>query len=191
MSPYPSGIAPRPSGDSRQQRPYGGVHWRTLDQMRMRAADLAARGQVVDYQRPAEKPITPIRRYRLIRPPSLRCADCATGRIASENSSTPTTTQATTYSPSTTAAHHIRTRSGSGSTASPQPLGSRGSRFDLRHSYATGTLKARVSPKVISERIGHANVGFFLETYAHVLKNDDRDAAKQAASFLVGDGWDS
>jgi hypothetical protein len=43
---------------------------------------------------------------------------------------------------------------------------------------------------VISERIGHANVGFFLETYAHVLKND-RDAAKQAASFLVGDGWDS
>jgi hypothetical protein len=31
---------------------------------------------------------------------------------------------------------------------------------------------------VISERIGHANVGFFLETYAHVLKNDDRDAAK-------------
>jgi hypothetical protein len=35
------------------------------------------------------------------------------------------------------------------------------------------------------------DVGFFLETYAHVLKNDDRDAAKQAASFLVGDGWDS
>ena len=42
---------------------------------------------------------------------------------------------------------------------------------------------------MISERIGHANVGFFLETYAHVLKNDDRDVAKQAASFLVGDGW--
>ena len=51
--------------------------------------------------------------------------------------------------------------------------------------------RAGISPKVISERIGHANVGFFLETYAHVLKNDDRDAAKQAASFLVGDGWDS
>ncbi|MDT5321792.1 MAG: hypothetical protein QOD88_4314, partial [Mycobacterium sp.] len=25
---------------------------------------------------------------------------------------------------------------------------------------------------MVSERIGHANVGFFLETYAHVLKND-------------------
>jgi hypothetical protein len=43
---------------------------------------------------------------------------------------------------------------------------------------------------VVSERIGHANVGFFLETYAHVLENDDWDAAEQAASFLIGDGWD-
>ena len=40
---------------------------------------------------------------------------------------------------------------------------------DLRHSYATGALKAGISPKVVSERIGHANVGFFLQTYAHVL----------------------
>jgi integrase len=61
---------------------------------------------------------------------------------------------------------------------------------DLRHSYATGALRAGVSPKVISERIGHANVGFFLETYAHVLGNDDREAAEQAANFLLGDTWD-
>jgi integrase len=58
---------------------------------------------------------------------------------------------------------------------------------DLRHSYATGALKAGISPKVISQRIGHANVGFFLQTYAHVLGNDDRDAAAQAAAFLLGD----
>lgn len=57
---------------------------------------------------------------------------------------------------------------------------------DLRHSYATAALKAGVSPKVVSDRIGHANVGFFLETYAHVLKKDDREAAEQAASFLLG-----
>jgi hypothetical protein len=44
--------------------------------------------------------------------------------------------------------------------------------------------------QVISERIGHANVGFFLETYAHVMGNDDREAAEQAASFLLGDAWD-
>ena len=62
---------------------------------------------------------------------------------------------------------------------------------DLRHSYGTGALKAGVSPKVISERIGYADVGFFLQTYAHVLKNDDRDAAEHAASFLFGDNWAS
>jgi integrase len=61
---------------------------------------------------------------------------------------------------------------------------------DLRHSYATGALKAGVSPKILSERIGHADVGFFLQTYAHVITNDDREAAQQAASFLIGDGWD-
>lgn len=43
-----------------------------------------------------------------------------------------------------------------------------------------------MNPKVVSDRIGHANVGFFLETYAHVLKKDDREAAEQAASFLLG-----
>ncbi len=46
-----------------------------------------------------------------------------------------------------------------------------------------------MSPKIVSERIGHANVGFFLETYAHVLGNDDSEAAEQAANFLVGDVW--
>lgn len=60
---------------------------------------------------------------------------------------------------------------------------------DLRHSYATGALKAGLNPKVIAERIGHPDVGFFLQTYAHVLSNDDREAADQAAEFLLGDDW--
>ena len=47
-----------------------------------------------------------------------------------------------------------------------------------------------MSPKVISERIGHADTGFFLQTYAHVLTNYDREAAEQATSFLIGDGWE-
>jgi integrase len=96
-------------------------------------------------------------------------------------------------------------RTGLGSTASAHPDTIR-QRFDrlaaaaglsritvhdLRHSYATGALKAGIRPKVISERIGHANVGFFLQTYAHVLGNDDRDAAEQAAAFLIGNVWDS
>jgi hypothetical protein len=61
---------------------------------------------------------------------------------------------------------------------------------DLRHSYATGALKAGISPKVVSHRVGHANVGFFLQTYTHVLGNPDRDAAEQAATFLLGEEWD-
>ena len=42
------------------------------------------------------------------------------------------------------------------------------------HSYATGALRARMSPKVISERIGHANVGFFMETYVCAGKRRPR-----------------
>jgi hypothetical protein len=61
---------------------------------------------------------------------------------------------------------------------------------DLRRSYATGALKAGISAKVVSQRIGHANVGFFLQIYAHVLGTDDRDAAEQAAAFLIFDPWD-
>jgi hypothetical protein len=48
----------------------------------------------------------------------------------------------------------------------------------------------RISQKVISERIGHANVRFFMQTYAYVLRNDDRDAAERAAAFLIGNSWD-
>jgi hypothetical protein len=50
--------------------------------------------------------------------------------------------------------------------------------------------RPRISQKVISERIGHANVRFFMQTYAYVLRNDDRDAAERAAAFLIGTSWD-
>jgi hypothetical protein len=36
---------------------------------------------------------------------------------------------------------------------------------DERHSYATAALKAGISAKVISERLGHASVAFTLQTY--------------------------
>ncbi|WP_309226646.1 MULTISPECIES: tyrosine-type recombinase/integrase [unclassified Mycolicibacterium] len=62
---------------------------------------------------------------------------------------------------------------------------------DLRHSYATGALKAGINPKVVSERIGHSDVGYFLQTYAHVSLDDDREAAEKAAGFVIGDAWQS
>jgi hypothetical protein len=43
---------------------------------------------------------------------------------------------------------------------------------------------------VISERISHTNAGLLLQTYTHLLRSDDRDAAEPAAAFLIGNGWD-
>lgn len=60
---------------------------------------------------------------------------------------------------------------------------------DLRHSYVTIALRAGVNPKVMSERIGHSDVGYFLQTYAHVSPDDDRDAAEKAAGFVLGEVW--
>ena len=56
---------------------------------------------------------------------------------------------------------------------------------DLRHSYATAALAAGVPVKVVSQRIGHADVGVTLKVYAHVMPGDDEDAAMRADSLLA------
>src|SRR5213593_380790 len=48
---------------------------------------------------------------------------------------------------------------------------------DLRHGHATLLLLARVHPKVVSERLGHASVGITLDTYSHVLPSMQSEAA--------------
>ena len=40
---------------------------------------------------------------------------------------------------------------------------------DSRHTHATLMLMADVHPKVVSERLGHANIGITLDIYNHVL----------------------
>jgi len=60
---------------------------------------------------------------------------------------------------------------------------------DLRHTYATAALEGGVAMKVVSERIGHSNVSFTMQTYAHVRAEADHEAAQQAADFLLGDAW--
>ena len=57
---------------------------------------------------------------------------------------------------------------------------------DVRHSYATAALKAGVPPKVISERLGHANAAFTLQTYTHVIPGMDEDAASTVAALILG-----
>ena len=44
---------------------------------------------------------------------------------------------------------------------------------DVRHSYATAALAAGVPAKVVSERLGHANIAITMDTYSHVLPGLD------------------
>ena len=56
--------------------------------------------------------------------------------------------------------------------------------YDLRHSVATIALAAGVSPKVISEQLGHASTAFTLDTYAHVLPHMQDEAAARVEAML-------
>ena len=42
--------------------------------------------------------------------------------------------------------------------------------------------------KVVSERLGHANISFTLDTYTHVLPEQDAQAADSVARLILGDG---
>src|SRR5262249_28110149 len=48
---------------------------------------------------------------------------------------------------------------------------------DLRHGHATHLLGANTHPKVVQERLGHANIQLTLDTYSHVLPSMQEDAA--------------
>lgn len=58
---------------------------------------------------------------------------------------------------------------------------------DVRHSYATVSIDAGLNPKVVSERIGHANVAFTMQTYVQRTANlnRDADAANMVAALIV------
>ena len=48
-------------------------------------------------------------------------------------------------------------------------------------------LAAGVPPKVISERLGHANIGITMDTYSHVMPQLDQEAANKVADLIFGD----
>jgi len=56
---------------------------------------------------------------------------------------------------------------------------------DLRHTHATLALSAGVHPKVVSERLGHANIGITLDTYSHCLPALSEEAACRVAALVV------
>jgi integrase len=60
-----------------------------------------------------------------------------------------------------------------------------GSLHGLRHAHATALLQARVNPRAVQQRLGHANISTTLGTYAHAMPGDD-DAAIAAISAAIG-----
>jgi integrase len=62
---------------------------------------------------------------------------------------------------------------------------------DLRHSYASLMMAAGVNIKVISQSMGHANIGITLDTYGHLLPGMGKTAAERFDKLLrpwLGEG---
>jgi integrase len=56
---------------------------------------------------------------------------------------------------------------------------------DLRHAHATVLLnQGRMSPKAVSNRLGHSDVTTTLRTYAHVMPADDRALAAEVGKLF-------
>jgi integrase len=58
---------------------------------------------------------------------------------------------------------------------------------DVRHSYASAALAAGIPAKIISERLGHANIGITMDTYSHVLPGLDAEAATAVARLILSE----
>ncbi len=61
------------------------------------------------------------------------------------------------------------------------PIGVHG----LRHTAATWMIGSGVSPKLVQQRLGHANVAITLGLYSHVLPGHDREAAEGLSAALA------
>src|SRR5450756_811211 len=57
---------------------------------------------------------------------------------------------------------------------------------DLRHTHATLLLRQGVHPKVVQERLGHANVSITLDIYSHCTANMQQEAAEKIDEALRG-----
>lgn len=58
---------------------------------------------------------------------------------------------------------------------------------DLRHTHATLALRAGVHPRVVQERLGHANVSVTLDTYSHVDMDMQAMAAARVSALVTGE----
>ncbi|MGO8979493.1 MAG: tyrosine-type recombinase/integrase, partial [Streptosporangiaceae bacterium] len=58
----------------------------------------------------------------------------------------------------------------------------------LRHGAATMQLAAGISPKVVSENLGHRTVAFTMDTYTSVAEELAEDAASRMAAYVPRKG---
>lgn len=56
---------------------------------------------------------------------------------------------------------------------------------DLRHGWATMALQSGVHPKVVQERLVHANISITLDIYSHVSDGLHDDAAERVAALFA------
>lgn len=56
--------------------------------------------------------------------------------------------------------------------------------YDTRHTHATLLLAAGENPKVVSERLGHTNIGITLDTYSHVLPDMQENSVQRLEATL-------
>jgi len=61
---------------------------------------------------------------------------------------------------------------------------------DLRHTHASLLLIQGAHPKVVSERLGHADTRITLDTYSHLLPNMQEETAKQFGDMLFNNKED-
>lgn len=55
---------------------------------------------------------------------------------------------------------------------------------DIRHTYSTLAMDAGIEPKIVSDRVGHANMTVTFQIYTHRSTGRDRDAAERMAGLI-------
>ncbi len=83
---------------------------------------------------------------------------------------------------------HRPAATGSAAKVSHLPSNHSASRrtHDVRHTYATMAIDAGVNPKLLSDRIGHANELVTLQIYTHRTAGLDRPMAEQFSRLIEG-----
>ncbi len=60
---------------------------------------------------------------------------------------------------------------------------------DIRHTHGTLLIKAGVPVKVVSERLGHSNPAFTIDTYQHILPGMQAEAARLFEKLIASSRW--